>query len=85
MSELSELKEQIAKENRLPSGFASRLRGTTPEEITADAIELKKTLGINTAPPLAGYDPPHAYDNIEDVKLNTAYRDVLSRLRMMDD
>lgn len=80
-TELLALKETIATDVRLPKELAVRLKGSTPEEIKKDAYELKRMLGIKTAPPLAGYDPPHAYDNIEDVKLNTAYRDVLSRLR----
>ena len=80
-TELLALKETIATDVRLPKELSVRLKGSTPEEIKKDAYELKRMLGIKTAPPLAGYDPPNAYDNIEDVKLNTAYRDVLSRLR----
>ena len=84
-TELLALKETIATDVRLPKELSVRLKGSTPEEIKKDAYELKRMLGIKTAPPLAGYDPPHAYDNIKEVQLHNAYRDTLKQLHVMDD
>lgn len=66
-------KTRIALEVGLPYGMASRLSGTTEEEIKADAKALAEMLGVGkpaapapvqtTVPPLADTEPPAAGDN----------------------
>lgn len=79
-TELLALKETIATDVRLPKELAVRLKGSTPEEIKKDAYELKRMLGIKTAPPLGSYDPRDGYGNMQDVKVHNAYREVLYRM-----
>ena len=81
---LSALKKQIAEEYHIPAELANRLKGETLEEIRADAINMKNTLGIKKAPPVYTRDPS-TFNNIEAVKRNNAYRDTLIQLRIMDD
>ena len=75
-NDLLALKERIAKENKLPPGMANRLKGNTIEEIRADAVTVRKILGINSAPPLATMEPP-TYGNMAKVKLYNAQSELL--------
>jgi len=44
------LRVQMLEEEGLPTSWAERVRGTTPEDIKADVVELKKLLGVKKAP-----------------------------------
>lgn len=52
--ELASLKRQVADAVKLPAALASRLQGTTEEELTADAKALLETLPKPAAPALDG-------------------------------
>lgn len=43
-SAVEKLREQIAAKHNIPAAFASRLNGTTEEEITADAVALLSSI-----------------------------------------
>lgn len=57
--ETDSAKRDIAEAFGLPKGFYSRLRGTTPEELKADAAELAKVVTASQAivPPLGSAEP----------------------------
>jgi len=44
-SKITQLRARIARDTNLPEGLASRLAGTTEEEIKADAEKLKELMG----------------------------------------
>lgn len=44
------LRVQMLEEEGLPTSWAERVRGTTPEDIKADVAELKKLLGVKKQP-----------------------------------
>ncbi|WP_422445977.1 capsid assembly scaffolding protein Gp46 family protein [Thermoanaerobacterium sp. DL9XJH110] len=53
-----QIKTKVLTEMGLPLSWASRIFGTTEEEIKADAEELKKLLGIQGKPIGGGTNPP---------------------------
>jgi chromosome segregation ATPase len=44
------LRVQMLEAEGLPTSWAERVRGTTPEDIKADVVELKKLLGVKKQP-----------------------------------
>ena len=44
------LRVQMLEAEGLPTSWATRVQGTTPEDIKADVAELKKLLGVKKAP-----------------------------------
>lgn len=55
--ETASAKTRIALETGLPYELASRLNGSTDEELRADAANIKKLIGTRAAAPLASTEP----------------------------
>lgn len=53
----ADLQRAVAVEQKLPAEMATRLRGATREELTADAKELAKLVTQPPAPPVPGNRP----------------------------
>ena len=74
--EIDSVKTKIALKNNLPYEFASRLNGTTEEEIQADAEGFVKLMGTNT--PMGSTEP--AGDNKKAAE-TAAYKSLLNGLK----
>lgn len=75
---LSDLKTKTAIEYGLPYSLSSRLQGTTPEELKADAENLSKYVRQSTTPPLKNLEEGNVDPKTE------AYRSFVNNLNKGD-